>query len=116
MLTITPQASEALRVILNSDSVPDDAVIRVSADQPTDGGVPGALSIAVVESALEEDQRVQAEDVEVAVDPTAAEVLDDKQLDATVSEGQIAFSIVEQDGPGANAANNGGMSQKPETD
>jgi Fe-S cluster assembly iron-binding protein IscA len=96
MLTVTPQASEALRGILNSESVPDGAVVRVSAPQDQNGAA--GLAISIVETAPDEDQTVHGDEVEINVDPAAAPLLDDKELDATVLEGQVSFTIGEQQG------------------
>jgi Fe-S cluster assembly iron-binding protein IscA len=99
MLTITPEASEALRVILDSDGVPEGAEVRISSPpQSQNGSGPdAALAIEIVDAAPEEDQRVRGEDIEVAIDPAAAEMLDDKQLDAQVGEGRVDFTITDQD-------------------
>ena len=50
-----------------------------------------------MKSAPPEDQVVPAEDVEVCVEALAAELLDDKQLDASVSDGKVQFSLSDQD-------------------
>lgn len=98
MLTITPQASEAIRGILASETIPDGAVVRI-APQPEQGPQPGpGLAVTVVDSPPPEDQIVEGEEVEVAVEPTAAEVLADKELDATVSGEQVNFMIGERSG------------------
>jgi iron-sulfur cluster assembly protein len=90
MLTITPQASEAIRGVLASETVPDGSVLRISPQQ--DAG----LVVSVTDSPQPDDQIVEGEEVEVCVEPTAAEMLDDKELDATVSGGQVSFIIGEQ--------------------
>ena len=97
MLTITPQASEAIRGILASENVPDGSVLRISPQpQATPEGGPG-LAISVTESPPADDQVVEGEEeVQVSIEPAAAQLLDDKQLDATVAEGQVAFTIGEQ--------------------
>jgi Fe-S cluster assembly iron-binding protein IscA len=100
MLTITPEASEAIRVILDTESIPEGAVVRLSAPPTMSANGAGGLAITVVDSAPEEDAVVKGDDVEVSVDPVAAEVLDDKQLDASVADGQVNFTIAEQ-APGA---------------
>jgi Fe-S cluster assembly iron-binding protein IscA len=105
MLTITPEASEAIRGILDADSTPDGALIRISTAQPQDGNQGGApLAISVVESAAADDRRIEGDSVEVAVEPATAALLDDKQLDATVSGGQVSFTIGDQDQPGGEGA------------
>jgi iron-sulfur cluster assembly protein len=87
MMTITPQASEAIRGILESESVPDGAVLRISS-QPDAG-----LAVSVTGSPPPDDQVIQGEEVEICVEPTAAEALDDKELDANVSDGEVSFTI-----------------------
>jgi Fe-S cluster assembly iron-binding protein IscA len=87
MLTVTPQASEVIRGILASDEVPDDAVVRISPEAEQ------GLAITLVESPEVDDQVIEAYGVEICVEQSAAEVLDDKQLDASRSGENVAFSI-----------------------
>jgi Fe-S cluster assembly iron-binding protein IscA len=97
MLTITPQASEAIRGILASESFPDGSMLRIG-PPPQNGSQPGqSLAISVVETAPASDQVVEGDQVEVAVEPTTAEILDDKELDATIAEGQVNFTIGERE-------------------
>jgi iron-sulfur cluster assembly protein len=90
MLTITPQASEAIRGVLAGEDVPSDSVFRITS-QPESG-----LVVSVTDSPEPDDQIVEGDEVEVCVEPTAAQMLDDKELDATVAGGQVSFSIGEQ--------------------
>ena len=102
MLELTDQAEEAIRGILASDGVSDDASFRITAQQGADGagGSDGgtALAVSIVDDAPPEDKVVEGEDVEVRLDEPAAEMLDDKQLDATVADGQVQFSLSAQGG------------------
>jgi iron-sulfur cluster assembly protein len=96
VLTISPEASHAIRGILDASDVPDGSMLRISPQQ-TDGASAGAsLVVSVIDTPPPDDQVVEGEEVAVAVEPTAAEILDDKQLDATVVGDQINFSIAEQ--------------------
>ena len=90
MLTITPQASEAIRGVLASENVPEGSVLRIT-PQPEAG-----LVVSVTDSPQPDDQIVEGDEVEVCVEPTAAQMLEDKELDATVAEGQVSFSISQQ--------------------
>jgi len=90
MLTITAQASEAIRGVLAGENVPNDSVVRITS-QPEAG-----LVVAVTDSPEPDDQIVEGDEVEVCVEPTAAQMLDDKELDATVAGGQVSFSIGQQ--------------------
>jgi iron-sulfur cluster assembly protein len=96
VLTITPEASDAIRGILAASDVPDGSMFRI-APQPQDGAGPGgSLVISVTEAPPPDDQIVEGEQVAVCLDPSAAEMLDDKELDANVVGEQINFSIGEQ--------------------
>jgi Fe-S cluster assembly iron-binding protein IscA len=94
VLTITPDASHAIRGILDASDAPDGSMFRIApqAEDPTDPG----LTLSVIESPPADDQIVEGEQVAVCVEPSAAVMLDDKQLDATVIGDQISFSIAEQ--------------------
>lgn len=95
MLEITTDAAQAIRGILASDSVPDGAVVRISSQQGTEDAESG-LAVSVTESPPPEDQVIEEEDVKVCVEPAAAELLDDKQLDASVADGRVQFSLSAQ--------------------
>jgi Fe-S cluster assembly iron-binding protein IscA len=98
MLTITPEASHAIRGILDASDAPDGTMFRIS-PQGQDGSTPGTgLSITVTDAPPPDDQIVEGEDVEVALEPTAAAMLEDKQLEADVIGDQINFSIGDQPG------------------
>ena len=72
MLELTDQAEEAIRGILASDGVSDDASFRITAQQGADGagGSDGgtALAVSIVDDAPPEDKVVEGEDVEVRLD------------------------------------------------
>jgi iron-sulfur cluster assembly protein len=87
MLTVTPEASQVIRGILSADETPDDAVVRIS-PEPEQG-----LTITVVDAPEPDDQVIEAHGVEIAVESSAAEVLDDKQLDAGKVGDNVAFNI-----------------------
>jgi Fe-S cluster assembly iron-binding protein IscA len=96
VLTITPDASDAIREILDASDAPDGSMFRI-APQGQDGIGPGpSLAISVIDSAPPDDQIVEGEQVAVCLEPTAAVMLDDKELDATVVGEQVNFSIGEQ--------------------
>lgn len=96
MLEITSEASQAIRGILASEGVPDGAAFRISAQESPSPDAGSGFAVSITEEAPPEDQVVEAEDVEVRVEPTAAEMLDDKQLDASIDGGQVQFSLSEQ--------------------
>ena len=96
MLTITPEASQAIRGILAASDAPDGSMFRIS-PQGQNGTAPGpSLAVSVTEAPDPEDQIVEGEEVAVCVEPSAAAMLDDKELDVTVAGEQVNFSIAEQ--------------------
>jgi Fe-S cluster assembly iron-binding protein IscA len=96
VLTITPEASHAIRGILDASDAPDGSMFRIS-PQGQDGAGPGpSLVVSVVDAPPPDDEIVEGEEIAVAVEPTVAVVLEDKRLDAQVDGGQINFSIGEQ--------------------
>ena len=95
MLAVTNEAEEAIRGILASDGIPEGAAFRISAQSP-DADAQSGLAVSVTEEAPPEDQVVQCDEVEVRLEPTAAEMLDDKQLEAAVADGQVQFSLSNQ--------------------
>jgi Fe-S cluster assembly iron-binding protein IscA len=97
MLTITPEASHAIRGILSASDAPDGSMFRIS-PQGQDGAAPGpSLTVSVIDEPPPDDEIVEGEEVAVAVEPSAAAILEDKKLEATVVGDQINFSIGEQD-------------------
>jgi iron-sulfur cluster assembly protein len=98
MLELSSQAEEAIRGILASDGVPEGAAFRIHAEESSDADAGTGLAVSITESAPPEDQIVAGEDIEVRVEPTAAEMLDDKQLDASIADGQVEFSLSAQEG------------------
>ncbi len=93
MLTITPEASQAIRGILAASDAPDGSMFRIS-PQEQDGLGPGpSLAVAVTDAPAPDDQIVQGEQVAVCVEPSAAVMLEDKELDVTVVGEQVSFSV-----------------------
>jgi iron-sulfur cluster assembly protein len=96
VLTISPEASQAIRGILDASDVPDGSMFRISPQQ-ADSASPGAsLVVSVIDTPPPDDQIVEGEEVAVCLEPTAAVMLDDKQLDATVVGDEVNFRIAEQ--------------------
>ena len=97
MLTITPTATEAIRVIVQSSDAPEEGGIRISV-APDEAQA--ALAISISAAPQEGDAVVDQAGAHVFLDETAASALDDKALDARIEGDQIAFQVVEQTGNG----------------
>jgi iron-sulfur cluster assembly protein len=95
MLTITPTATEAIRVIVQSSDAPEEGGIRISV-APDEAQA--ALAISISAAPQEGDAVGDQGGAHVFLDETAASALDDKALDARIEGDQIAFQVVGQTG------------------
>jgi iron-sulfur cluster assembly protein len=94
MLAITENAADAIRGIVAAPEVPQGAGLRI-ASQP-DASRPGTLEVSVAAVPAENDQVLDQEGARVFVEETAAELLDDKLLDAQVDGNRVGFTISDQ--------------------
>jgi Fe-S cluster assembly iron-binding protein IscA len=96
VLTLTPVAAEAVKQIVSSGPVPEDGGVRIAPGGTTADGT--ELQISLVEQPETADEAVEENGAHVYLEPTVAQFLDDKVLDAEVQEGQVNFAIREQAG------------------
>ncbi|WAB83557.1 Fe-S cluster assembly protein HesB [Microcella daejeonensis] len=93
MLTLTPTASTVIENLVAREGVPQTAGLRI------DSGSPESMefAVAVAPEPLPGDQIVEEGAARVFLEPNASAALDDKVLDAQVSEeGAVRFAIGEQ--------------------
>jgi Fe-S cluster assembly iron-binding protein IscA len=95
MLTITGQAAETIRGIVDDSDVGPNGGLRISGSN--DGNGETALDFDVADGPAEGDETVQSEGATVFLDESAAAVLGDKQLDVHAHGDHVHFSIDEQD-------------------
>jgi iron-sulfur cluster assembly protein len=98
MLTITSNAADAIRAIVENTDVPEDGGIRISVARQN--GAQASLELAVSPAPMEGDAVLDAGGAHVFLDELAAVALDDKSLDAQMQGGEISFGIVERDEEG----------------
>lgn len=87
MLTLAPSAVEAVDALLHSPAVPDDAGLRIATAGESQ------LSVEIVPEPAPGDQVIEDGGARVFVDPEAAPMLDDVQLEARAQGDQIAFGL-----------------------
>lgn len=104
MLTISPTATEAIRLLVENAEAPESAGIRIAAGAPTAQGTP--LELALVESPEPGDEVIAAEEATVFLEPQVVPYLADTVLDAQVNEGQVAFELHDSD-PSGSVSRNG---------
>ena len=95
MLSVTEQAAETIRGIVEDSEVGPSGGIRISGSKDEDGET--ALDFEVVAEAAEGDETVQSSGANVFLDEAAAAVLADKQLSVHAHGDHFHFSIDEQD-------------------
>ena len=95
MLTITSNAAEAIRAIVQSTDVPDEGGIRISIARQN--GSQASLELALSPAPMEGDDVLELNGAHVFLDEMASVALDDKSLDAEMEGGEISFGIVDRD-------------------
>lgn len=91
MLTLTENASNIVNTIVDKQMESDDGGLRISGPQD------GSFAISAVPNGEPGDQVVESGEAKVYLEESASEVLDDKVLDAQVSEdGDVQFRLAEQ--------------------
>jgi iron-sulfur cluster assembly protein len=98
MLTITSNAAEAIRAIVQSTDVPDEGGIRISIARQN--GSQASLELALSPAPMEGDDVLELNGAHVFLDEMASVALDDKSLDAEMEGGEISFGIVEREEEG----------------
>jgi len=100
VLTITHEAAEAIDAVVHSAPNADDSAgLRIARGVTPDGQQ--GLELSVTPGPAADDAVVDAEGTNVFLDAEAAQLLDDKVLDAKVEGEQVGFLLREQDGPAA---------------
>jgi Fe-S cluster assembly iron-binding protein IscA len=92
MLALTDNAAAVIRDLTGRDEVPDGAGLRIATDQAA-----GALTLSLAPEPQEGDQVLDAAGARLFLDPEAAQILDDKALDAAIDpQGGVQFEVAEQ--------------------
>lgn len=105
MLALTPTAAEAVEAIVTQPEAPEGAVLRISSEEgePDAGGEETRdLQLSIVDAPAEDDVRVQG--IAISVEPETLGFLDDKVLDAEISDGGVRFRLYLQPPEGLEGA------------
>jgi iron-sulfur cluster assembly protein len=94
LLALTDSAVEAVKnIVSSSDEASETGGLRMVAEQ---AGMQTNLQLSVVTLPAEDDEVIEEQGARVFLEPAAASLLDDKVLDASVEQGQVAFTIADQ--------------------
>jgi len=93
MLTLTENASTVVKSLASRGGTSEEAGLRISSAAPESR----EYAVEVAPQPAESDTVLDVDGARVFLEPNAAISLDDKVLDASVSEqGSVRFSIAEQ--------------------
>ena len=93
MLTLTDEAVAAIRSLTTRPGLPAQTGLRIAPGEADSGG----LSLSLADGPKAGDRVIEETDVQVFVQPDAAAALDDKELDAQVSDsGEVSFLLQPQ--------------------
>jgi len=92
MLTITPDAADALRAVQGAK----EGGVRIATATGTNGDGP-SLTLEVVPAPEPEDEVVEADGARLYLDPVAVDALDGKVLDAQREADAVRFSVFDDD-------------------
>ena len=94
MLALTDNAVEAVKnIVASSDEVSETSGLRMVAER---AGTQANLQLSVARQPAEDDEVIEEQGARVFLEPEAAALLDDKVLDASVEQNQVAFMIADQ--------------------
>ena len=92
LLALTDNAVEAVKSIVSS-SESESTGLRLVAERE---GTQANFQLSVVPLPAEDDEVIEERGARVFLEPEAASLLDDKVLDASVEQDQVAFTIADQ--------------------
>jgi iron-sulfur cluster assembly protein len=95
MLTLTPTAAEVVRTLVDQSPTAAAGGLRIAASPDGIEGV--SLELSLVDEPEATDETIEQSGATVYLDPDAAELLDDKLLDAQVAEDHVTFVLREDD-------------------
>ncbi len=94
LLALTDNAVEAVKsIVSSSDEASETSGLRMVAER---AGPQANFHLTVVPLPAEDDEVIDEQGARVFLEPEAASLLDDKVLDASVEQDQVAFTIAEQ--------------------
>jgi Fe-S cluster assembly iron-binding protein IscA len=98
VLTLTPTAAKAVRKLVTETEINDGTGgLRIS---PGDADAHhGTLALALVNGPETTDDEIEADGARVFLEPTVAELLGDRVLDATAESGRVRFMLFERQTP-----------------
>jgi iron-sulfur cluster assembly protein len=96
VLAITPTAAEAIKGVVNSSGLPESSAgLRIARPADTDERGAG-FELSVTATPQSEDRVIEEHGAQVFLQPDAADVLDDRLLDADMRDDKVRFLLEPQ--------------------
>ena len=96
MITLTPEATDAIRELVDSAELPDTGGLRLDMNDATLNSAPPSLALTLVETPATGDEVIDQGGIHVYVSKQAAPLLDGKEIDARTEAGGVTFLVNEQ--------------------
>jgi Fe-S cluster assembly iron-binding protein IscA len=96
MITLTHEATDAIRDLVGSAELPDTGGLRLDMNDATLNSAPPSLALTLVESPATDGEVIDEGGVHVYVSKQAAPLLDGKEIDARTEAGGVTFLVNEQ--------------------
>jgi iron-sulfur cluster assembly protein len=94
LLALTDNAVEAVKsIVSSSDEASETSGLRMVAER---AGTQANFHLSVVALPAEDDEVIDEHGARVFLEPKAASLLEEKVLDASVEQDQVAFTIADQ--------------------
>jgi Fe-S cluster assembly iron-binding protein IscA len=94
MITLTPQATDAIKELVDGADLPaDTGGLRLDMSDGTMNSAPPSLALTLVETPATGDEVIDEGDVHVYVSREAAPLLAGKELDARSEAGGVTFLV-----------------------
>ena len=96
MLTLTPNAVDAIKAIVRMEELPESAGLRITAE-PVEGEESYEIGLALEPEPQAGDEVVEEDGIRVFISTEAGALLDGKTLDAELHEDHLHFDIFDPD-------------------
>jgi iron-sulfur cluster assembly protein len=93
MITLTTEATDAIRELVGNAELPDSGGLRLDMNDGTMNSAPPSLALTLVESPATGDEVIDEDGVHVYVSEQAAPLLDGKEIDARSEAGGVTFLV-----------------------
>ena len=93
MITLTPEATDAIRELVDNAELPDTGGLRLDMNDATLNSAPPSLALTLVETPATGDEVIDQGGIHVYVSKQAAPLLDGKEIDARSEPAGVTFLV-----------------------